>query len=221
MRKRSRLVSLYAACCTPFWRARVFVIFGYGRGLFTLTRQLRAFQSLQDRVSDTKQPHAFLFLPQQSSSSGLKGLTFWGMKSLFDLKYYQEDDVLPVGERTLRFVAQDNPDTINWLLIHDVSFCLSSDTLCLLRQTYDFHLSSSAQKALDIKLGFTQEAETEFFLFDVEINQDNNISAAEDINSPEHYGEYKGSYAQDYEHLSDDFIDTVLEGDPEAYWNID
>ena len=37
----------------------------------------------------------------------------------------------------------------------------------------------------------------------------------------EHYGDYAGSYAQDYEGLSDDFIDDVLDGEPDAYWNID
>ena len=36
-----------------------------------------------------------------------------------------------------------------------------------------------------------------------------------------HYGEYAGYYAQDVEGYSDDIIDDVFEGDPEAYWNID
>lgn len=35
------------------------------------------------------------------------------------------------------------------------------------------------------------------------------------------YGRYRGSYAQDVMGWSDDDIDTVLEGDPNAYWNID
>jgi len=35
------------------------------------------------------------------------------------------------------------------------------------------------------------------------------------------YGKYSGSYAQDVEGLSDDFIDDVLDGEPSAYWNID
>ncbi len=35
------------------------------------------------------------------------------------------------------------------------------------------------------------------------------------------YGRYSGTYAQDEEGLSDDFIDDVLGGEPEAYWNID
>ena len=35
------------------------------------------------------------------------------------------------------------------------------------------------------------------------------------------YEKYGGSYAQDYEGLSDQIIDDVFEGDPDAYWNID
>jgi hypothetical protein len=35
------------------------------------------------------------------------------------------------------------------------------------------------------------------------------------------YKKYEGTYAQDIEGLSDDFIDDVLDGCPDAYWNID
>jgi hypothetical protein len=35
------------------------------------------------------------------------------------------------------------------------------------------------------------------------------------------YGRYSGSYAQDVEGWSDDEIDDVFDGDPDAYWNID
>ena len=35
------------------------------------------------------------------------------------------------------------------------------------------------------------------------------------------YNEYSGSYAQDVEGWSDQDIDDVLDGDPDAYWNID
>ena len=35
------------------------------------------------------------------------------------------------------------------------------------------------------------------------------------------YERYNGSYAQDVEGWSDQDIDDVFEGDPEAYWNID
>ncbi len=33
--------------------------------------------------------------------------------------------------------------------------------------------------------------------------------------------EYAGTYAHDVEHLDDDFINDALDGEPEAYWNID
>ena len=35
------------------------------------------------------------------------------------------------------------------------------------------------------------------------------------------YGRYAGSYAQDEMGYSDDDIDTIFDGDPLAYWNID
>lgn len=35
------------------------------------------------------------------------------------------------------------------------------------------------------------------------------------------YDRYHGSYAQDVEGWSDQEIDEVFDGDPEAYWNID
>lgn len=37
----------------------------------------------------------------------------------------------------------------------------------------------------------------------------------------ETYGRYNGTYAQDVAGYSDDEIDTIFEGDPSAYWNID
>ncbi|WP_289694863.1 hypothetical protein [uncultured Duncaniella sp.] len=38
---------------------------------------------------------------------------------------------------------------------------------------------------------------------------------------PPTYGRYSGSYAQDEMGYSDDDIDTIFDGDPSAYWNID
>ena len=44
-----------------------------------------------------------------------------------------------------------------------------------------------------------------------------------DVDDYEHdsYGEYVGTYAQDVERLSDNFINDVLGGEADAYWNID
>lgn len=38
---------------------------------------------------------------------------------------------------------------------------------------------------------------------------------------PRSYGKYRGHYVQDVEGYDDDFIDDVLDGHPDAYWNID
>ena len=41
------------------------------------------------------------------------------------------------------------------------------------------------------------------------------------LREPQRYSRYGGTYAQDVEGYSDDDIDTIFEGDPLAYWNID
>lgn len=37
----------------------------------------------------------------------------------------------------------------------------------------------------------------------------------------EYEDKYAGTYAHDVEGYSDDDIDTIFDGDPDAYWNID
>lgn len=55
----------------------------------------------------------------------------------------------------------------------------------------------------------------------------NNGTTIRDINSFDmleesvHYSRYAGSYAQDEMGYSDEDIDTIFDGDPDAYWNID
>lgn len=52
-------------------------------------------------------------------------------------------------------------------------------------------------------------------------------NCVEDSNCQEDYADhrsyerYGGSYAQDEMGYSDDDIDTIFDGDPSAYWNID
>lgn len=55
------------------------------------------------------------------------------------------------------------------------------------------------------------------------INPDNTpyIDPAEFYEEEQTYDCYNGSYAQDVEGWSDQAIDEVFDGDPEAYWNID
>jgi antitoxin component YwqK of YwqJK toxin-antitoxin module len=48
-----------------------------------------------------------------------------------------------------------------------------------------------------------------------------NVNVLDNDYENESFGKYQGSYAQDKEGLSDNFIDDALDGDPDNYWNID
>lgn len=50
---------------------------------------------------------------------------------------------------------------------------------------------------------------------------DNGFDLADDFWEEQTYERYNGSYAQDVEGWSDQDIDDVFDGDPDAYWNID
>lgn len=56
-------------------------------------------------------------------------------------------------------------------------------------------------------------------LNDPNINHIRQYNANDDYGR--HYGEYAGTYAQDVAGYSDDVINDALDGEPDAYWNID
>ena len=67
---------------------------------------------------------------------------------------------------------------------------------------------------------------TKLFVGKMRIIIKNNVNSRKRSSFPSSYerptyGRYAGSYAQSEMGWSDDDIDTVLDGDPSAYWNID
>ena len=76
-------------------------------------------------------------------------------------------------------------------------------------------LPGSHAKNLDIRGWIGSE---EFIIIDPEERYEDFPNFGYD--SPT-YGRYRGSYAQDEMGYSDDDIDTIFDGDPSAYWNID
>lgn len=52
-------------------------------------------------------------------------------------------------------------------------------------------------------------------------NYDENDEEYDYFEEERTYENYNGSYAQDVEGWSDQDIDDVFDGDPDAYWNID
>ena len=71
------------------------------------------------------------------------------------------------------------------------------------------------------KLNAAQSSSRVLEYMTVPIFEESDDYEDENTNESETHGRYAGSYAQDVEGLSDNFIDEVLDGDPDAYWNID
>lgn len=93
----------------------------------------------------------------------------------------------------------------------------------LLKSQLEYNDSVDADNA-EIINSFIQgiKNNSELFVEDVEDYEDEYYEQDyDDYYEREYYGQYSGSYAQDVEGLSDDFINDVLDGDPDAYWNID
>jgi hypothetical protein len=81
-------------------------------------------------------------------------------------------------------------------------------------KSFTKYLTESEQKNRIIKKEDYSEYEKEVEFEDI-------IDEEEPISNQERHGKYSGTWAQDVEGLSDNFIDDVLDGNPEAYWNID
>lgn len=78
---------------------------------------------------------------------------------------------------------------------------------------YDDILKVTMLSAIVIENGVERE---------VKYNTDRHSNKLFDISEePHHYLRYAGSYAQDNMGYSDEDIDTIFDGEPEAYWNID
>jgi hypothetical protein len=84
---------------------------------------------------------------------------------------------------------------------------------------YELYTLDVTDKELNNEFGyFLDENHTSQQYVDFESHHHDHIDSYSGRGS---YGQYAGFYAQDVEDLSDDFINDVLDGDPDAYWNID
>lgn len=95
-------------------------------------------------------------------------------------------------------------------------FAIFCDKILLSLLISNKELNINLKKELKIaKLGYY----TKFTISNPDKKVSNNNQEAHKTKNT--YNNYNGSYAQDYEFLSDQFIDDVLDGDPDNYWNID
>ena len=120
---------------------------------------------------------------------------------------------------TFAEVVEYNPDYIRWV-VENVSgaICVFCDSVIEeLRLVFPrFEISSSFEAMRNQRVAEYEELEDEDY-GDVDFDDHGYY---DDYDSPT-YGRYAGSYAQDEMGYSDDDIDTIFDGDPDAYWNID
>src|SRR5690554_957889 len=128
------------------------------------------------------------------------------------MKYYDLDTEFTFGKyegKTVREIIEIQPAYIDWCAINLDHFYISTEVIEEIKASYsNFKISEEGVNKLNEK---HEQRETE---------QEDYGDYYEDYER-ESYGEYAGSYAQDVEGLSDDFINDVLDGEPDAYWNID
>ncbi len=137
---------------------------------------------------------------------------------------------------SLSDVLELNPDYVKWCMYHvSFPFYLSKDTLLEIEQVYPLFLITR-----DFMTKYKERSSQIIRCNQIERNEENSTVTEMDdaiFNSEfdneswdiermryEEEGEYErygGTYVQDVMDWSDEDIDDVLDGEPDAYWNID
>jgi hypothetical protein len=129
---------------------------------------------------------------------------------------YNLDSVVDFGKYEgckLKEILAKDPSYIEWCICNlDYFLITNEDVTSIIEAFPSFSLTEFAKEILSEKqIEFENEGD----------NNEDQYYSSDDYYEPETYDNYCGSYAQDVERLSDNFIDDVLEGDPDLYWNID
>lgn len=120
---------------------------------------------------------------------------------------------------TFAEVAQYNPDYLRWVVENvSGSICVFDDSVMEELRVMFPHIivTASFENLRSLRMDEYQEME-EAENADYSDYDDYKV----DYDEQPTYDEYSGSYAQDVMGYSDDDIDTIFDGDPSAYWNID
>ena len=130
------------------------------------------------------------------------------------MRFYTLDTEFTFGKyegKTVKEILELQPTYLDWCAINLDHFYISEEIIAEIKVIKpDFTLTEEGNQKLTDKYS-TWENE----------QQQDDYDDNDDYDRQESYGQYAGSYAQDVEGLSDDFINDVLDGDPDAYWNID
>ena len=130
---------------------------------------------------------------------------FWTLEDLFNFGRYRG--------LSLADVLDINPSYLDWCIKHCTSpICQLKDTaIDEIKTAYpNFIMDALFESHRFWNLEATEE-DCSDDIFEFDYNDEEAHS----------YNRYSGSWAQDIEGYSDDDIDTIFDGDPSAYWNID
>ena len=126
--------------------------------------------------------------------------------------FHKLDDEFKFGKyqgSTFRKVLQSDPGYIRWCLENLTHFKLSSDLIDIIRSEFP---TFSGNNLLE---------EHRYFEPDIYEEEDDYYDRDSGYYEEQHYEEFAGTYVQDEMGWSDEMIYDALDGDPDAYWNID
>ena len=120
---------------------------------------------------------------------------------------------------TLGEVLTFNPEYVDWV-VKNVSgrICIIEDTVIQeIKMIFPyFMITDQFENYRKMRIYEYEDYEDEDESYD-----DNHHDSYNSYSDAPTYDRYAGSYAQDEMGYSDDDIDTIFDGDPDAYWNID
>lgn len=131
------------------------------------------------------------------------------------MKFYDLDTEFTFGKyegKTVREILELQPNYLDWCAINLDHFYISDEVIDEIKTNISvFKISEEGVKKLSEKYK-NWESEQENL---------NNDYSDYDYRERSTYENYNGSYAQDVEGWSDQDINDVFGGEPDAYWNID
>lgn len=130
------------------------------------------------------------------------------------MKFYNLDTEFKFGKfegKTVKEILYLDPNYLEWCAVHLDQFCMTDEVIEQIRAIMPgFALSEEAKQSLKDKFDNWQN-----------VLKREQMDHDDESYEQATYENYNGSYAQDIEGWSDQDIDDVFDGDPDAYWNID
>ena len=137
---------------------------------------------------------------------------FEALGQMFDFGKFKGCDL---GE-----VLMCSPDYVQWVMGNvDGNRCAFSDEV--IKQIHTIFPTFIITNELLCKIKERQKEYEEMVCFDEWTEEMFELEHSSSCDEEDTYDRYNGSYAQDEMGYSDDDIDTIFDGDPSAYWNID